>query len=148
MDKIKFFAEELREELLEEMETLKDIRVKTVVKNCAVEKVALVFNDTISNICPVIYVEPYYEEYLEKKEMDISSIARKVRKQYESASLMNEFDISVITDWNKARKNVSYRLVNCENNQKFLEDVPHVKWMDLAIVFYVYLDECNGSVLI
>lgn len=146
MEKMKLFAEKLREELLGQMESLKDIRVETVVKNCSVERVALVFDDTTANISPVIYVEPYYEEYLEKE--DISFVAGSVRKQYESSKLVKELDISLITDWEKAKKIIAFKLVNYENNKRFLEDVPHERWMDLAVVFYLHLEECSGSVLV
>ena len=39
-------------------------------------------------------------------------------------------------DFKTLQKGICYRLINCEKNQKRLELMPHVKVLDLAVIFY------------
>ena len=40
-----------------------------------------------------------------------------------------------------------FRLVNADMNRELLDQVPHVRILDLAVVFYVWLGKGNGGVL-
>lgn len=44
-------------------------------------------------------------------------------------------------DYSRVKDRIFYKLVSFEKNKKFLRDAPHLRWHDLAIVFYYALEE-------
>lgn len=45
-------------------------------------------------------------------------------------------DKRYIQDFDLVKDYIVYRLVNPDKNKKLLEDVPHVSFLDLSIVFH------------
>ena len=58
---------------------------------------------------------------------------------------MTEFE-----DYRKARTKVYYKLVNYDMNKRKLQYMPHIKYLDLAVVFYYRLEggKLNGASII
>lgn len=46
-----------------------------------------------------------------------------------------------LKDFARLAGKVAFKLVNAESNRGFLQHVPHVPWLDLAVIFYLMLDE-------
>ena len=60
-------------------------------------------------------------------------------------------DVSQFADFEKMKENVRVRLVNTELNKERLSDIANVPFLDLSIIFYVWIDSgaCkNGSITI
>lgn len=114
------------------------IDTKPVIKNNGITLHGLVINNGKCNISPTIYLDYYYKEF--ENGADIDKLAKQVIAQYKKFELDEDFDISVFTDYEKCKNNISFKLINYEKNKELLEDIPHIKYLDLAIVFYYLLE--------
>ena len=100
-------------------------------------------------VAPTIYLEAYYREYLDG--CSLRGIYEEILECCEDCELEESFDVSFFSDYEKVRQGVVYKLVNYEKNRELLQKVPHLPFLDLAIVFYCYLRETpvgNATVLI
>ena len=116
--------------------------VRSVEKNNGVVLQGLVVRSAGVNISPTIYLEYYYEKLEDGVSFD--SIVDRIEEKYEEYKLNDNFDISVFTEWEKAETKLVYKLINASTNEALLKEVPHIMYLDLAIVFMVLL-ECNGE---
>ncbi|MBE5899655.1 MAG: hypothetical protein E7279_08645 [Lachnospiraceae bacterium] len=114
------------------------IDTKPVIKNNGITLHGLVINNGKCNISPTIYLDYYYKDF--ENGADINKLAKQVVAQYKKFELDEDFDISIFTDYEKCKKRISYKLINYEQNKELLEDIPHIKYLDLAIVFYYLLE--------
>jgi len=100
-------------------------------------------------VAPTIYLDSYYRDYLEGR--SIYGICEKILECCEDCSFMEKFDVDFFLDYRKIKPTVVYKLINYEKNQELLKDVPHIPFLDLAIVFYCLLSDTpvgNATVLI
>ncbi|MCD8398308.1 MAG: DUF5688 family protein [Lachnospiraceae bacterium] len=94
------------------------------------------------NTAPTIYLDSYYQEYLEGA--SLSGLAEKILSFHSENQTIPACDISFFTNFEQARKRIICRLVNCEMNQQLLKEIPHLCFLDLAVVYY-YEMEINSS---
>ena len=50
-------------------------------------------------------------------------------------------DIKPYLNFDSVRKNIVYRLINTERNADLLEDIPHMEFLDLSIVFHCMVSQ-------
>lgn len=140
------FAEELREIVLAKLPDVEEIKVKRVLKNNSVAKLGMLFEDKRSNASPTIYLEEFYNAYCGG--MEIEAIAEKVVACYEEDCLKWKIDVSFMLAWEKVKPMVAYKLINKDRNRELLEQIPHRDVLDLAMVFFVAVEQYGGSILI
>lgn len=124
------------------------VSVQTVEKT-NITLTGLCIREKTCNIAPTIYLEQYYEAYdaglsLERIAEDIIEVYRKNRPQ-EDINTDRFFDFANVKD------RIAYKIINRKMNAGLLEKVPYVPFLDLAIVFYVVLEQkqdCNATFLI
>lgn len=120
------------------------VTVRKVLKNNDIELDALTITEQDSNISPTIYLNPYYEEYL--KGRSPGDIISEITNLYEEHKGKLLFDINYFRDFKKIKRKVVFKLINYAANDKLLSDVPYVRMLDLAVVFYCLIDsEFMGS---
>lgn len=125
----------------------KKVTLQKVIKNNDVELDALIIIDKNSHISPTIYINHYYEEYTDGRDFD--DIVDEIFGLYCMHSCDLHFDIDIFRDFEKIKDKIVYKIINAKSNKKLLKDVPHIKYMDLAIVFYcIFEDESNGNATI
>ena len=126
-----------------------NVSVQKIDKNNGLVLDGLTILAENSNISPTIYLSDYYQEFLV---YGVGVVADKIIKLYEKHSPTLAFDVSMFTDVEKVSPLIRMKLINYEKNKKLLVKVPHVKVLDLAVVFMVVLetDSCGGfgSILI
>jgi hypothetical protein len=110
-----------------------------VLKNNDVEVDALTVISKNSNVSPTIYLNQYYNEYM--KGYDLDYIIREICNLYEEHSLKLNFNVDVFMDYEKICNRIAYKLINTKSNERLLNDIPSVPFMDLSIVFYCLLDD-------
>ncbi len=117
-----------------------DMRVDlhTAMKNNGKERSGFVIKEEGNNIAPAIYLDEYYEEW--KEGITISEVARKVIKLYHQVSYQKPWDVSEFHLYDSIKSDLACKFINYEKNKKMLEDTPHVKYLDLAIVFYLLVE--------
>ncbi|HKL98550.1 MAG TPA: DUF5688 family protein [Mobilitalea sp.] len=110
-----------------------DISIYKVIKNNSLELDSLVVLQEGRNIAPNIYLMPYYESYLEGTAID--EVADRLCGVYQNGSVQNVDDDFSYT-LKEMKPYIFYRLVSFDKNIKLLENVPHIKYLDLAITFH------------
>lgn len=91
-----------------------------------------------SNICPAIYLEAFYDEYLHGKSLD--GIEQIILSVYQRDKAKATFDTESFKDWEWARERIVFRLVSMGRNRELLEEVPYVPYLDLAATFHCLVD--------
>lgn len=129
------FAEAVRTELEKRIE--KSAIVQKINKNNGIMLYALTVLEDEINISATIYLEPYYEVY---EDTGMEYILSRLERVYEENKPEQSFDISKILDYESIKENLRAKLVNYELNKDFLKDVPHRRFLDLAIVAFLELE--------
>ena len=96
-------------------------------------------NADYPHVSPVINTEDMYKEYICGRSLD--SIINRIDYIYEMYLKEDFRDIHKINAEN-AEQCVFYRLINYDMNREMLDSVPHIRFLDLAIIFH-YLYNIN-----
>lgn len=126
-----------------------EIKVTNVTKNNGIRLTGIIMMRESDRISPTIYMEEPYRQYIAGTEMN--KIADKIVELYREQIRDVNPDISFFKDFKCVRERIFHKVINYEKNRRLLEDVPHIRWCDLAVVFYYALDEQmfgNASILI
>lgn len=110
-----------------------------VTKNNNVHINGLAIHSQNKKISPAIYMEPYFAalqsgQPLETVVSQITSIC--------SAALScakNGIDAEEITDFNRMKDKICYKLIGKAMNSELLSAVPHRNYHDLAVAYYIRL---------
>ena len=94
----------------------------------------MIGKEEYSNNVPMIYLEPYMEMYFSGTSM--SAVVDMLVRDYLQYSQTKNIDTSIFSDWETAKSSIFLKLINYEKNQEWLIDVPHVRFLDLAYIFY------------
>ncbi|MFT3984825.1 MAG: DUF5688 family protein [Lachnospiraceae bacterium] len=141
------FLEEVRSEAERQLGKSCRAAIHRVVKNNAVSMEGLVVAEEERNVSPTIYLEPFYEKFMQGEPFD--ALMEEILKVYRESRLEEDVDISFFTDYEQARELLFCKLVNYRSNEKLLALVPHKRFLDLAIVPYCLLKNSEvGSVSI
>lgn len=95
---------------------------------------------------PLVYLDDYFRQY-QKGNMTISETAEYVVRVSRKKSL--SVDIKHFLEYEKVKDSIVYRLINTKMNREFLDDLPHIEFLDLSIVFCcLVMEERNGQAFI
>lgn len=120
-----------------------DVRTQKITKNNGVMLDGLIIGEMGKRIAPTIYLNPYYMRF--KQGMSLTEILAEVISEYKESSDIVFGDMKRLLDFNNLKDRVVYKLVQKETNQKLLEEIPTYEFLDLAVVFYLILDENKGG---
>ena len=124
-----------------------DLVFREVAKNNNVCLHSIMINKKGSNVAPSIYIDELYEDYIHG--MEFSEIVNDILDVYIRNAKEINMDLNFFTYFDTAKERILYKLIHCERNTELLEDIPHLKWNDLAIVFYyLFEDERFGKATI
>lgn len=120
------------------------IEVCKVLKNNSVELVAMIIKREEDYITPNIYLENYYQQYLNGTSVN-EIIENIIDSHFEFLEKgMREIN-QVNYEWPNVKDGIFYRIINRDKNKKLLETVPHILYLDLAITFqYLASDNKDG----
>lgn len=128
-----------------------DVKVlmQDVIKNndTKLKGLTVVSHDT--NISPTIYLDYYYSQYEKGRALD--EIEQELICIYKQNKVNANVEVSFFTEWQRVKDNIVFKLVNYKRNQELLKDVPHIRFLDLAIVFNCLLEaneKGNATILI
>ena len=103
-----------------------------------------------TNVSPTVYLDQFYELY-EDDSMSLEEVLVKVTEIYEDNKLTEPIDMEYLTDYDAVKDQIEMKIIGRERNRDFLEGVPYVPFLDLAIVFYVRVENelmGTGSILV
>ncbi|MGN0480806.1 MAG: DUF5688 family protein [Lachnospiraceae bacterium] len=125
-----------------------NVKLSRVQKNNGVEYVGISIIDRSRRIGPTIYLESLYEDY--KKGASLEKVSAKLSDIYENHRKV-ELDVpwDFYFDFNMVKERLIFKLVNYEKNKAMLEDMPHRRILDLAMVFccVVSVENQGGSTI-
>lgn len=122
-----------------------DVSIQTVVKNNDTKLDGLMVKLEDSNIAPNIYLNDFYEQHENGRDMDdILAAIADIRIRHEAA---HDFDVSRIADFDSVKDRITCRLVNAEQNAEYLADKPHTMVADLAVTYHIAVGKDEGGTM-
>lgn len=106
----------------------------------------LTFIDRKSGLTPTIHLDDFYEKY--RAGMSMEEIVKQMISCYQKTKVMGSPNFRYLYEWQCVRPLVAYKVVNRERNGELLAKVPHKDFLDLSKVFYIYLKEVGGTILV
>lgn len=133
------FIEEIVKLLQERMGACYEVKVTNVTKNNNICLTGVIMMRESDRISPTIYLEEPYRQY--STGTDIQEIVDRIATLYREQMQNVDFDIDFFKEFGRVRDRIFHKIINYEKNRKLLEDVPHIRWCDLAVVFYYAVEE-------
>lgn len=118
------------------------VDVTTVTKNNGLVLHGLTVTPEGKNIAPTIYLEPYFEQYKDGKDLDstLEDIADLAAKHADAPTISSTIAKDFMNfDYIKDR--VVATVVNTEKNSEMLENTPHIEYEDLSFIYKVLVDD-------
>lgn len=126
------FETELVKRLEEHYGADYEIQIRDVTKLSQEPLRGLTIKQKDENIAPTIYLD-----YLTG--MDVDESLQRIYDMVESSGKSRiHFNMESFTDWETARQKIHARLVSADDS--LLRELPHRKYLDLAIVYYYAVD--------
>lgn len=116
-----------------------NVSLHPILRNNNVLLDGLTIQDCSVNISPTIYLNYYYEDFLSGK--PLAAILDDIIASYSEHLPKQDLDLSFFTDFTQIRHLIIYKLINYEQNQELLKDLPHFRFLDLAVVFCCFLSD-------
>lgn len=125
------------------------IHIQEIRKTNNVILTGLTIMEHNHNVAPTIYLESFYESY--QSGTEFGEIIKQIVKIYENNKINHTLDVDFFNDYDSVRKKLCFKLIHYDLNRELLKEVPHIRYLDLAIVFHCavmndYIG--NGSILI
>ncbi len=141
------FMEEVRNSIADYMGGDTQVTLKTILKNNSVTLNGLLILEKGKNITPTIYLDRYYQQFENGREF--SNIVYEIIGLYEKHKEGYGIDVEFFADYQQTQDKIVCKLVNYENNQELLKEIPYIRFLDLAIIFYCLIMSDNiGSAVI
>ncbi len=110
-----------------------EVEVRKVTKNNGLVLTGIMVKEEGSNLAPTIYMDGAFADYMDGR--PAREVLRGMYGAYESSRTGRRFDTASFLEEGKGR--VCFRLVNAARNRELLSSVPHIPYLDLAIVFFI-----------
>lgn len=124
-------------------------QIEEVEKNNGVKLTGLILFKEQTNISPAVYLDDYYKEY--RRGRKVGDIAAEIIRIYNRIDNRAKIDMNFLKNYETAGERICFKLVHFGRNEALLREVPHIPYLDLAIVFYFAYESDilgKGSVLI
>ena len=115
------------------------VRLHTIFKNNNVRRDALCVLGEGCNVSPTIYLDKYYERC--KQGVSLEQISNEICREYEINHCGMYMDMKSFYDYESMKERIVYKLIHYDHNRELLKDVPHRRFLDLAIVYYLLVED-------
>ncbi len=139
------FLHEVKGEIEKRLDKEYSVSYNHVIKNNGIELDGLIIFKENVTVVPNIYVNEYYELY--QRNGDMNYIVDKIMAMY-NVALTSDFanTLNLEYTFETMKDKIYYRIVNFEKNIKILGDIPHKKFLDMAIIFYCLIDTSGEGI--
>lgn len=138
MDYQKFYKqliEDLQKKLGEEYQ----VKITDIQKNNGVFLEGIMITNERSQVSPNIYLEYFYDRYQEGETLE--EIVEEILHMYHETMTRSPLQMEQLAQLQKHENNIFFRLTNYKMNKKFLEKVPHIRYLEFAITFHCLLEK-------
>ena len=124
------------------------VRINDVTKNNGVVLSGITMLQDDNNISPTIYLNKYYEAY-ENGNITLRCIVDEVLDTYERNKVNQSVDMRFFMNYERIKDRIIFKLIHAERNKELLKDIPHIRYLDFAVVFQCLIsDEMFGNATI
>lgn len=118
------------------------VEVTTSAKNNGIKLDGIIIRLGEANVSPIIYLQQYYEEFMENENISIDEIVGRIVELRERHELQDaDGVIGKITDWAYVREHIYPMIVSAEDNEEMLRALVSKPFLDLAVIMYIRLDD-------
>lgn len=125
----------------EKLEGRAEVSLRRVLKNNGLLLDGLSISSPVSPFSPTVYLNSYYDE--EESGLPLPIIAEQILLLYEEGDGLPPEIAKLLKDFEKVKDRIAYKLINAEDNAVLLSGIPHFRYLDLAIVFYIIVAESD-----
>ena len=136
------FCESLLDALRDEFGEEYSLELHEVMKNNDQKLEGFVILNDKYSVSPTFYLKNLYEEY--QKGGSLSGIVEEICNLYQMTIKKNQY-ASLDFSYENCRDRVVFRLVSKERNKEVLNEVPHIPFLDLEIVFYIVIENTKSG---
>lgn len=143
------FATRVRTAVEAELGAGHSVDVREVRKNNGVVLHGLTIGAEGQSTAPTIYLEPFLEGY--ELGEPFEGIIRTILDTYVAHAPAGQMDVSFFRSFDRVKDRICFRLIGQEKNEELLRDIPHIRYLDLAVCFYYPCQDDgigSGSILI
>lgn len=141
---LKEFANKVREGVCAFLGNDTQAELKEVVKNNGVVLLAIMIAGEGVTAAPTIYLDPFYAEY--QRGGLLGDAVREICEIYQQNKIEAGINFEFFRDYEAVRGRIFQKVVNYEKNRQMLTQVPHIRFLDLAVVcYYAYLNDYLGK---
>lgn len=138
--------EEFKTNLIEELKDFygadATVELTTATKNNGIHLDGIIIRIGETNVAPIIYLQQYYEEYMENENISIDEIVGRIVELRERHELQDaDGVICKITDWTYVKEHVYPMLISTEDNKEMLSSLVTKPFLDLSVIFYIRLED-------
>lgn len=127
-------------------ETDYECKLSKVTKNNGTVKNGISIRKKGENISPLIYLEPFYDYYLDGVHMD-QIVEHILKSYYYSLDNIKNEDLSFFQmDFESCKDKIIFRLVSKEKNKHLLDSIPYLEILDWILFFAVVKHSDRKSV--
>lgn len=135
---IESFAEDVKENVKKKLGKGYDVTVRKVEKNNGVVCTGLCVSEDRASLSPMIYIDSHYDSYKKGNTTPahtadyVADVCRKKRPAVDMRRFLNYEGI---------KDSIVYKLINTDANRELLEDLPHLAFLDLSVVFQCLVED-------
>ena len=135
------FKKLITEEVLKIKEDTLEVILREMTKNNGTVHSALEFRQPGEVVSVLVYLAPYFEDY--NAGFSLEELAQEIYSSYQENKKNGWIFPSGIwcNDYETVPDKVIYKLINYEQNKKLLEEIPHIRLCDLAIIFCLLVEQ-------
>lgn len=119
------------------------ITVHTIPRNNQSYAEGLTILESGFNISPTIYIDEYYQDL--KKGLAFSDVFSNILGTYYNYRPVENIDPAFFKDFRNISHRVAFKLIHYQRNVELLKEIPHIPFLDLAMVFYCLVTSTNHA---
>ncbi len=120
-----------------------EISVRKIPKNNGVTLDGLCIHRPDFAMSPTIYMNSYYIHY--QNGMTMEAIIMDILDLYYNTSLPENITQANLADFDYLKPRIMFKLIHAASNKELLSKIPHIPYLDLAIIFYIHLDRSDSG---
>lgn len=114
-----------------------DMVIRPVNKvNRTLDGLSIRVNELEMNICPTIYVNYMYEDYVTTKNLN-ATLQRAAEGYMRAMKQRENINIDELTHADSVKDKIVFQLINTEQNREMLANMPHREFTDLSLIYRI-----------
>ena len=126
------FAEAVRTETIKKLGGEYQVTVETKNKNNKAVYTGLHISRKGMEAEPLVYLDDYFKQYQNGNMTVSGAVECVVRASKKNGPYL---EIRQFLEYENVKDSIVYRLINTEMNRELLDDLPHMEFLDLSVVF-------------